>query len=364
MTRQLRTSPTLCADADFDALTTLSSASRVGYDGQPYGTALAASTRALVTGSWSLKADGSGFQSDGTVAFDALGRVVSRTDPDGRTSTTTFEPATGQAYEVVERNSLGHEQTVEVDPGRGVAVRSTDPNGHVSQSTYDPLGRLVEVWAPGRTPTAGAVPDFSAEYHLPAGKPPYVVTRSRGHENRVETAVTLYDGLGRERQSQQEAVGGGRLISDTLYNTSGEVWQTNNAYYAEGAPSGGLFTPLADTAVPNATRYTYDGLGRVVTEMPVLRGTEAPERATRYRNAGQCSGLQAGGEGPRWEGPPGPEQCSNLAGFPARCTASRCSVARRRRSRRSTSPTRACWPGRSGVRGRETPAAGGATRRP
>ncbi|ROO61332.1 hypothetical protein EDC02_3265 [Micromonospora sp. Llam0] len=22
----------------------------------------------------------------------------------------------------------------------------------------------------------------------------------------------------------------------------------------------------------------------------------------RYRNAGQCSGLQAGGEGPRWEG--------------------------------------------------------------
>ncbi|WBB96082.1 ricin-type beta-trefoil lectin domain protein [Solwaraspora sp. WMMA2080] len=282
MTRQLRTSPTLCADADFDDLTTLSSASRVGYDGQPYGTALAASTRALVTGSWSLKADGSGFQSDGTVAFDAIGRVVSRTDPDGRTSTTTFEPATGQAYEVVERNSLGHEQTVEVDPGRGVAVRSTDPNGHVSQSTYDPLGRLVEVWAPGRTPTAGAVPDFSAEYHLPAGKPPYVVTRSRGHENRVETAVTLYDGLGRERQSQQEAVGGGRLISDTLYNTSGEVWQTNNAYYAEGAPSGGLFTPLADTAVPNATRYTYDGLGRVVTEMPVLRGTEAPERATRY----------------------------------------------------------------------------------
>ncbi|WBB98550.1 hypothetical protein O7543_10930 [Solwaraspora sp. WMMA2080] len=25
-----------------------------------------------------------------------------------------------------------------------------------------------------------------------------------------------------------------------------------------------------------------------------------------YRNAGQCSGLQAGGEGPRWEGRQGP----------------------------------------------------------
>ncbi|WFE24849.1 ricin-type beta-trefoil lectin domain protein [Solwaraspora sp. WMMD791] len=282
LTRQVRTSPTLCADANFDDLTTLSAASRVGYDNQAYGAALTASTRALVTSSWSLKADGSGYQPDGTVAFDELGRVTSRTDPDGKTSTTTFEPATGQAYRVTERNSLGHSQTVEVDPGRGVAVRSTDPNGHVSQATYDPLGRLVEAWAPGRTPTAGAIPDFSAEYHLPAGKPPYVVTRSRGHENRVETTVTLYDGLGRERQSQQEAVGGGRLISDTLYNTSGEIWQTNNAYYADGAPSGRLFTPLADTTVPNATRYTYDGLGRVLTEMPVLRGTDAPERATRY----------------------------------------------------------------------------------
>ncbi|WP_326551630.1 ricin-type beta-trefoil lectin domain protein [Micromonospora sp. NBC_01813] len=282
MTRQLRTSATTCAAADFDDLTTLASASRVGYDNQAYGTTLAANTRALVTQSWSLRADGSGFQSDGTVVFDAMGRVESRTDPDGKTATTTFEPAVGQTYRVVERNSLGHQQTQEIEPGRGAVTRTTDPNGHVSQASYDPLGRLIEAWGPGRTPSAGAVPDFKAEYHLPAGKPPYVVSRTRGHDNRVETAVTLYDGLGRERQSQQEAVGGGRLISDTLYNTSGEIWQTNNAYFADGAPSGGLFTPLADTAVPNSTRYTYDGLGRVVTEMPVLRGTEAPDRATRY----------------------------------------------------------------------------------
>ncbi|MFY1636231.1 ricin-type beta-trefoil lectin domain protein [Solwaraspora sp. WMMB335] len=282
LTRQLRTSPTLCADADFDDLTTLSAASRVGYDGQAYGAALAASTRALVTQTWSVKADGSGFQSDGTAGFDAIGRSVSRTDPDGETSTTTFTPATGQTYQVTERNPLGHEQTQEIEPGRGTVGRTTDANGHTSQASYDPLGRLVEAWAPGRAPAPGAVPDFRAEYHLPAGKPPYVVTKVRGHDSRVQTAVTLYDGLGRERQSQQEAVGGGRLISDTLYNNSGEVWQTNNAYFADGSPSGQLFTPLADTAVPNATRYAYDGLGRVVTEMPVLAGVETPDRATRY----------------------------------------------------------------------------------
>ncbi|MEV4281974.1 diguanylate cyclase domain-containing protein [Actinoplanes xinjiangensis] len=30
--------------------------------------------------------------------------------------------------------------------------------------------------------------------------------------------------------------------------------------------------------------------------------TSDTQLGTGYRNAGQCSGLQAGGEGPRWEG--------------------------------------------------------------
>ncbi|NGO88046.1 hypothetical protein, partial [Streptomyces sp. 196(2019)] len=81
----------------------------------------------------------------------------------------------------------------------------------------------------------------------------------------------------------------GRLITDTLYNSSGEVWQTNNAYFAEGKPTGKLFPPIADTAIPNATRYTYDGLGRVLQELPLLRGVETPTRATKYTYAADHS---------------------------------------------------------------------------
>ena len=282
LTRQLRTSPTTCANATFDNLKTLSSASRIGYDGGAYGAALGDQTRGLATETWSLKGDGTGFQTDGTTGFDAIGRVVRRTDPDAKPSTITYEPATGQAFQVIEKNPLLHEQIQEVEPGRAVGFKTTDANGRVSEAKYDPLGRLVEAWASGRVPSATSVPDFKAVYHTPVGKPPYVTTYSRGHENRVQTSVTLYDGLGRERQSQEEATNGGRLITDSLYNSSGEVWQTNNAYFAEGTPSGQLFTPLADTAVPNATRYTYDGLGRVTRELPVLRGVDAPDRATSY----------------------------------------------------------------------------------
>ncbi|MFI8091823.1 ricin-type beta-trefoil lectin domain protein [Streptomyces sp. NPDC086080] len=299
LTKQALVSPTTCANADFTDLSTLSGATRTAYDNTAYGTALADTTRGLATQTWSLNGTGTGFQDNGTSKFDAVGRVVRQTDPDGNFGTIEYNPPTGQVFEIIETNAAGHTQKQEVEPGRSTAVKTTDANGRVSEATYDPLGRLVEAWGPGRTPSASAVPDFKAVYTVPQydpdnpdRKPPFVTTHTRGHNDRVETSVVLYDGLGRERQTQEEADGGGHLITDTLYNSSGEVWQTNNAYLTHEAESGELFTPLADTAVPNITRYTYDGLGRVVTEMPVLKVVDpetkeatsepVPERATRY----------------------------------------------------------------------------------
>ncbi|MEV6304071.1 ricin-type beta-trefoil lectin domain protein [Actinoplanes sp. NPDC051861] len=278
LTKQIRTA-TNCTDAKTGALSTLTSATRIAYDKQAYGAGLHPDTpRGLATQAWSLKADGTAFQLDGTTTFDAIGRVTARADRDNRSTSITFEPGTGQAYRVREKNFLNHEQLTEVEPGRGVGVRVTDVNGHVSTSEFDPLGRLRKGWAPGRA--GAATPDFEAVYTVTPGLPPYVTTKTRGHNDRIDTTVTIYDGMGRARQTQQEAVGSGRLISDTLYNGSGQVWMSYNSYLTSGAPNGELFTP--DTLPPNATRYTYDGLGRVVEELPVLDTVDVPARATRY----------------------------------------------------------------------------------
>ncbi|MFJ9810321.1 ricin-type beta-trefoil lectin domain protein [Streptomyces sp. NPDC101158] len=305
LSKQVLVSPTTCAAANWADLGSLSSAFRTSYDATAYGTSLADTTRGLATESWSLKGDGTGFQSNGTTGFDAIGRVTSVKDPDGKVSTTTFDPPTGQVFKVTETNALSHTQVQELEPGRSTTLKTTDANGYVSEAKFDPLGRLAEAWSPGRTPTPGAVPDFRAEYTIPAEetdpedatrkvrKPPFVTTYARGYEDRVETSVTLYDGLGRERQSLEEADNdAGWLVTDTLYNSSGEVWQTNNAYLTREAKVGELFTPLADTAIPNITRYTYDGLGRVVQETPYMKYVDPttqeassrayPERATKY----------------------------------------------------------------------------------
>ncbi|MFJ8667418.1 ricin-type beta-trefoil lectin domain protein [Streptomyces sp. NPDC093600] len=305
LTKQVLASPTTCANADWADLTTLSGANRTAYDGTAYGTALSGTTRGLATESWSLNGTGTDFQTNGTSAFDEVGRVIRQTDADGKSDTITYDPPTGQVFKITHTNSLSHTQVQELEPGRATTVKTTDLNGLVSQAKYDPLGRLAEAWGPGRTPATGAVPDFRAEYTIPKPepdptdpkleirKPPYVITYARGHENRIETSVTLYDGLGRERQTLEEADNNaGYLVTDTLYNSSGEVWQTNNAYLTREAKPGELFTPLADTAIPNITRYAYDGLGRVVAETPYMKYVDPvtkeasskayPERATRY----------------------------------------------------------------------------------
>ncbi|MDX3855342.1 ricin-type beta-trefoil lectin domain protein, partial [Streptomyces sp. AK02-01A] len=299
LTKQVLVSPTTCAAADFADLSTLSGATRTAYDSQGYGTALAAGALGEATQTWSLNGEGTGFQTDGRSEFDEVGRVIKQYDPDGNVGTISYDPPTGQVFTVTETNAAGHSQIQELEPGRSTTLRTTDANGQVSEAKYDPLGRMSEAWGAGRTPSSSPVPDFRATYTIPLydennpdRKPPYVTTYARGHEDRIETSVTLYDGLGRERQTQEEADGGGHLITDTLYNSSGEVWQTNNAYLTHEAKLGELFTPLADTAVPNITRYTYDGLGRVLAETPVLKvpdpltgeATSQPvqERATRY----------------------------------------------------------------------------------
>ncbi|MEU6978816.1 ricin-type beta-trefoil lectin domain protein [Streptomyces sp. NPDC046371] len=304
LSKQVLASPTTCAKADWANLGSLSGAARTAYDNTTYGTALGATGRGLATESWSLNGKGTGFQSSGTTVFDAIGRVTKLIDPDRKESLITYDPPSGQVFKITETNPLGHAQVKEIEPGRAVTLKATDANGYVSESIYDPLGRLAEAWSPGRTPGSG-VPDFRADYVIPQEvtdpddpdgkkirKPPYVTTYARGYEDRIEKSVTIYDGLGRERQSQEKADGGGRLITDTLYNSAGEVYQTNNAYLNQDEPDGELFTPLADTTVPNITRYSYDGLGRVLEEMPVLKvkapGTteaisqDVPEKAVRY----------------------------------------------------------------------------------
>ncbi len=243
--------------------------------------------------------------------YDGFGRVTKVTGPTGLANTTAYEPSSGQVYKittvqgtnVVEGAETGLISVTTVEPGRGATLTSTDPNGRATSYEYDALGRTTAAWDP--TQPATDDPTARYTYNTIVNEPVSVVTESLERNptsapdgtKAVYTASTaIYDGLGRERQSQTPAVGGGRLVTDTFHNSSGQVSKTNNAYYMSEEPGTKLVVPDSDSLVPNATYYTYDGLGRVLTVTPYHNsyaqdgtthdngGTDVPseDRTTRY----------------------------------------------------------------------------------
>ncbi|SEE21224.1 intein N-terminal splicing region/RHS repeat-associated core domain-containing protein [Streptomyces sp. 3213] len=292
---------TCSTDLSSSTGTTLVSASRMFYDGATSSTATPA--KGLVTRTEAPTGAGTGWETtnpESRTEYDSTGRVTKVTDPTGVYNTTTYTPSSGQVYkiETVTGNKVvdgavvaGFTDTTVLEPGRGTTLQSTDANNRTESYEYDPLGRAVAAW--DATQTATDDPTVTYAYNIDPDQPVSVVTRSLADnpntaagDGTYESSTTIYDGLGRERQTQTPAVGGGRLVTDTLHNSAGQVRYTRNAYYMEGDPGTDLVVPASESLVPNATSYTYDGLGRVLTVTPVHNSY--PQTGETFTNAGKA----------------------------------------------------------------------------
>ncbi|MFE1909373.1 ricin-type beta-trefoil lectin domain protein [Streptomyces gardneri] len=246
-----------------------------------------------------LDGAGTGWVTRSRTEYDPLGRPTKVTDAHGKASTTAYTPAAGQVFATTVTNAAGHSFTTRTDPGRGTVVRTVDANDRAVTSEYDALGRVTAVWSPSQTPGTGkAAQTFG--YQVVEHAPPTVTSGLLRDDGTYEKSVTIYDGLLRPRQVQQEAPGGGRLVTDSLYNANGTVRQTNNNYYALGEPTTEIFVPETVFHVPNSTETAYDALGRP-TRVTTLYADE-PQNSTTYRYEGDStlvrSGMSADGSAP------------------------------------------------------------------
>ncbi|MER7832173.1 polymorphic toxin-type HINT domain-containing protein [Streptomyces sp. NPDC095602] len=230
--------------------------------------------------------------------YDTLGRPTKVTDAAGNSTTTTYSPATGPAFEVTVTNAAGHTASTALDPGRDSALTSTDANGRKTTSTYDELGRITGVWAPSQPVNQDASARF--EYQIEDNKIPAVQTRVLRDAGTYEESIELYDGFLRPRQTQREALGGGRIVTETFYNANGTAKEVRDGYLAEGEPQRELFVPLSLTQVPSATKTAYDGLGRPVRTTTLHQGI--PQHSTTMAYGGEWeltrTGMSADGTTP------------------------------------------------------------------
>lgn len=221
------------------------------------------------------------YQVDGSATFDAYGRPKTSTDVFGKVSKIDYTPASGQIVtKVVSTNSAGHTQTTETDQGRGSILAKQDTNGRRQVMQYDGLGRLLKVWSPDRDPLSKS-PDGEFSYDVRTDGPVVISNKSLLDDGTYRTSYDIYDSSLRIRQTQMEALGGGRLISDTFYNSLGQVWKSNGAYYTAGSPSGVQWAPK-DNEVPSSTVTQYDGSGRSIAQISRKFGEETSRTTTSY----------------------------------------------------------------------------------
>jgi len=256
---------------------------RMLYDGAgSFGTTL---TRGLSTRVEKL-ADWNGgdpvYVTEVRMAYDIHGRPVEETDALGRKTTTVYTPATGgPVTRTSVNNPMGWPTVTDLDPAWGVPTGTTDPNMLRTVRAYDPMGRLTALWRPGRQ--SPALPDVAFEYLVRNGAPTVVTAKRLNPSGTAHIAsYTVYDGLTRERQKQVPAVGGGRIITETTYDSRGLVQKLRPEYFNSASPAPSLFVPTGDTAVPAQTVNTYDGAERVVAEVFQIDGASMWQTKTNY----------------------------------------------------------------------------------
>ncbi|MCB5164916.1 hypothetical protein LG634_08750 [Streptomyces bambusae] len=206
-------------------------------------------------------------------SYDSLGRALDIWDTNGvRMKHTEYTPAdSGPLTQTKVSNALGHTVTTVIDPAWGLNLSQTDPNGNRTELAYDGLGRLTKVWLADRDRAAGQTPSSTFEYNLSKTKASSVANKSLNNDGTTyQTTYNLYDALLRPRQTQAPGVGGGRVVSETTYDSRGLAVETAAGYIDTTAPSGDLATLI--TASPAGTQTVFDGAGRPAQEITLVRG--------------------------------------------------------------------------------------------
>ncbi|TDD85392.1 polymorphic toxin-type HINT domain-containing protein [Actinomadura rubrisoli] len=224
---------------------------------------------------------------------DPYGRPTTVTDQAGRKTVNAYTPTTGVVTAATVTDPANFVTKTEVDPAFGLSTATVDENGKRTSLKYDPLGRLTDVWLPGRATTQS--PSLKFGYTVSLNAPTVVSTSTLRTEGAYTTGYALYDGQLRPRQTQEPAPGGGRLVSDTIYDTRGLVAKTNNGYYNETSPGGTLFVPASDDVVPAQTVNQYDGMEWKTAEIFRVGGNEKWRTSTVYGGDRTTVTLPQGG---------------------------------------------------------------------
>jgi RHS repeat-associated protein len=245
---------------------------RTYYDGEPF-VGLAAGQLGIAgvptrTEAWVKDAHWAQVQ---RVERDAWGQVIADLDPLGTRHEVDWDPDTHR-YPVTERfypaAGAALTFTASYDLAQGLLTSYRDPSGVESRFEWDALRHLKAIYRPG-DPAGAPTLAFDYAYGNPTSR---VVTRRRTAIGGAEQLLThhVYDGLGRQLATVEQAEGGRTVVSGMRkLGLQGRPIREYEPFFSDG------FDPPLEPAT-GFTAHAYDAMGRNVRS--VLPDGSASER--------------------------------------------------------------------------------------
>ncbi len=229
-----------------------------------------------------------------------LGRVLTTTDAAGNTTKTAYVPATtGPVTRVQVTNAKSQNAYTYLDFATGDPLKQYDVNSKITETAYDPLGRITGVWLPNQSRAGGAGANYTYTYHLSNTAPTWVSTSSIVDEGSYNTTYTIYDSLLRTLQTQSPTSNGGRLLTDTRYDSRGLTDQTyTDVFDSTTTPSGEYVRTEAGRAAKQ-TDTVFDGAGRATSSTFTVYGVKKWSTTTQYTGDSTATSAPVGGTATR-----------------------------------------------------------------
>ncbi|WSS36928.1 RHS repeat-associated core domain-containing protein [Streptomyces microflavus] len=241
-----------------------------------------------------------GWQRQLATTYDALGRTLTVTDAQNNVSRTAYTPvAAGPLTKTVLTNAKGHTAVTFLDPRRALPERTYDNNQNKTEQAYDGLGRLTQVWAPDRI-RGSQSPNSTFAYHLSRTEPSSVATSTlKADGETYNTTYTVYDALLRPLQTQSPTSLGGRLLTDTRYDSRGLEYETYADIFDSTSTPKGVYTRAEYGEAPRQNETVFDGAGRPTTTALYTFGVKRWTTSTSYTGDSTATTAVKGGSATR-----------------------------------------------------------------
>ncbi|WP_406401961.1 polymorphic toxin-type HINT domain-containing protein [Streptomyces sp. NBC_00879] len=242
----------------------------------------------------------SSWQTTSKATYDTLGRPRTVTDTAGQPTTTDYTPVgAGTPTKAIVTNPKTHKTITFLDGMRGLPLRTYDANSKKTERTYDGVGRLTGVWLPNRNKDGGQSASMTFAYTLKRGVAPSIATSTIKSSDTVTTSYAIFDSLLRPLQTQSPTPNGGRLLTDTRYDSRGLAYETYADIYDSAKTPNGTYARAEYGGAPKQTATVFDGAGRATSSSFHVFGVKKWTTTTSYTGDSTATSAVTGGQATR-----------------------------------------------------------------